>query len=82
MAHFSHRVRVMIGFVVFGLLAVLTVIEYLGSLWAGQPMLVIGPAAALKAVLIVWFFMHIGELFGTDPLAEPDEPEVERGRDA
>jgi hypothetical protein len=79
MAHLTHRVRVIIGWAVFGLLAVLTLIEYLGAIWADQPMLVVGPAAAAKAALIVWFFMHIGELFATDPLAEPDEPETARG---
>lgn len=73
MARISHRMRELIGRVVFGLLVVLTLIEYVGALVAGQPMLVIGPAAVAKAALILWFFMHIGELFGTDPLAEPDE---------
>ncbi len=74
MAHLSHRTRVLIGYVVFALLLALTLIEYVGATVAGQPMLVVGPAALAKAGLILWFFMHVGELFGIDPLAEPDEP--------
>lgn len=73
MAHLSHRLRVLIGVLVFVLLMGLTLIEYLGAIWADQPMLVVGPAALAKAALIVWFFMHVGELFAIDPLAEPDE---------
>jgi hypothetical protein len=79
MAHLSHRVRVLIGIAVFVLLMALTLVEYLGAILADQPMLVVGPAALAKAALIVWFFMHIGELFAVDPLAEPDEPDGGEG---
>ena len=50
------------GWLVFAALAVLTVVEFVVSVWLGSPLLVLGGIALLKAALIVAIFMRIGDL--------------------
>ncbi|GIV70372.1 cytochrome C oxidase subunit IV family protein [Caldilinea sp.] len=55
------------GFVVLIgiILAVLTVIEYYMGLWhVGAALLLL--VAALKAILVVYFFMHVSRLWKTE----------------
>lgn len=56
----SQRAR--IGVTAFGALIVLTIVEWLGALYAETPMLVLGPVVAAKALIILVWFMHIREL--------------------
>jgi hypothetical protein len=58
----SERVRFRLGLWVFVVLAVVSLFEYAGAILAGQPMLVVLPAALLKGALIAWYFMHIKQL--------------------
>lgn len=47
------------------ILAVLTVIEYYMALWhVGAALLLL--VAALKAILVVYFFMHVSRLWKTE----------------
>ncbi len=50
------------GVVVFGVLAVLTIIEYFLGVLA-VPMALLWIVAAMKAGLVLWFFMHLGRVF-------------------
>jgi hypothetical protein len=70
--HIHRRQRFIIGAVVFVALVVLTLVEWAGAIYATKPMLVIAPAAAAKALLILAFFMHVRELWAVDELAEAD----------
>jgi hypothetical protein len=50
------------GWLVFAALALLTVIEFVASIWLGSPLLVLGLIALAKAGLIIAIFMRVGDL--------------------
>jgi hypothetical protein len=54
--------RALIGVIAFAALIALTIVEWLGALYAATPMLVLAPVVAAKALIILVWFMHIREL--------------------
>lgn len=50
------------GRIVFAVLAVLTVVEFVVSVWLSGPLPVLGLIALAKAALIIVYFMHAGDL--------------------
>jgi caa(3)-type oxidase subunit IV len=51
------------GWLVFGLLAVLTVVEYIIAVSLDANLPVIMAIAVAKAALILWYFMHVARLW-------------------
>lgn len=53
------------GEIIFGLLAVLTLVEYLIGAFTNLPIVLI-LLGVVKAALVLHFFMHIGRVFASD----------------
>lgn len=50
------------GWIVFAILALLTVLEFAVSVWFGGLLPALALIALAKAALIIIYFMHVGEL--------------------
>ena len=52
------------GIIIFTILAVVTVIEYVIGV-REAPVAVMAALALVKAGLVIWFFMHVARVFNT-----------------